>query len=88
MTDKKVVSIQVITTILTGGGVERVPFKEADRMCANSWSFYKRFEDGTVQWIRDVRISVAETANGLYGSVLTIAAKLSMEHQAYIEQIE
>lgn len=80
----KVVSIQVQTTKLTGAGVQVVPWKVAGND-ATHWSLYLRYEDGNVEWVQDLRVSRSPAE--VYGEAMLVAAKLSMEHQAFIEKV-
>lgn len=82
--DNPIVSIQVQTTRLTGAGVEVVPFKSGT---ATHWSIYTRNAIGITTWVEDVSLGCAH-ADTLFGSVMVKAAKLSMEHQAFIEQVK
>lgn len=85
--NNKIVSIQVQTTRLTGAGVEVIPYR-AKGDIATHWSIYMRKADGSVVWHSDLQIQAGRNAYNYYGDALMVAAKLSMEHQAFIEQIQ
>jgi hypothetical protein len=86
MSDNKIVSIQVQTTKLTGAGVELVSYRDKGNI-ATHWSIYLRKADGSVIWHSDIVIRDQRGANTYYTEAIMTAAKLSMEHQAYIEPI-
>lgn len=79
-----VVSIQVQTTFLTGAGVEVVSYTSNK---ATHWSLYLRRKDGMCEWVKDLEIKDTPSSNTRYGDAMIAAAKLSMEHSAYIEQV-
>lgn len=81
---QRIVSIQVQTTRLTGAGVEIVPYKGGN---ATHWSIYTRNADGIATWVEDFALGGAR-ADTIFGSVMVKAAKLSMEHQAFIEELK
>lgn len=78
-----VVSIQVQTTFLTGAGVEVVSQSSKK---ATHWSLYLRRKDGRCCWQFDIEIPTGK-AGTAWGDAMIAAAKLSMEHSAYIEQV-
>ena len=80
-----VVSIQVQTTVLTGAGVEVVSYTSNT---ATHWSLYLRRKDGMCEWVKDLEINGAPNSSTRYGDAMIAAAKLSMEHKAFIEQVQ
>ena len=80
-----VVSIQVQTTRLTGGGVEVVSYTSNS---ATHWSLYLRRKDGMCEWVKDLEIKTQPSASTRYGDAMIAAAKLSMEHKAFIEKVQ
>lgn len=87
MSADKVVSIQVQTTRLTGAGVEHISYRDKGNL-ATHWSIYLRKADGSVVWHSDLQIYSGRCAANVYDEALLVAAKLSMEHKAYIETIK
>lgn len=83
---QRIVSIQVQTTRLTGAGVEVVPYKSKDYITTH-WSLYTRNADGIATWVEDIAIHKG-TADAHYAEAMLKAAKLSMEHSAFIEQVK
>lgn len=79
---RKVVSIQVQTTVLTGGGAETVPYLDAK---ATHWSIYFRFKNGEVQWLADTPVDKCSSDGRR--TALVYAAELSMEYNVPIEKI-
>lgn len=82
----KVVSIQLQCTRLTGAGVEHVPFVKCTEL-ATHWSLYTRAATGLVEWVEDFHID-AKSSGRAYSNAIHAAAKLSMQHQAFIEQVQ
>lgn len=80
---RHIVSIQVQTTKLTGAGVEIVEMRSKK---ASHWSLYLRWSDGTRDWLDDIPVDCTRQ-DGAYTEAVMKAAKLSMEHSAYIEKI-
>lgn len=82
--ENPVVSIQVQTTRLTGGGVEVVSRHSAD---ATHWSLYLRRANGLCEWQFDIYIHEGKSGTA-WGEAMIAAAKLSMEHKAFIEKVQ
>lgn len=80
------VSIYATPTKLTGGGIVTIPLKNSAGL-ATHWSLYVEFSDGTSEWAQDIAIGAAKNAHNYVGDVLMAAAKLSIEHKAYIQPI-
>lgn len=78
-----VVSIQVQTTRLTGGGVELVSFKEQHNLPTH-WSLYKRLRNGQAVWIEDIPLGGGRS-DTTYTLVMVKAAKYSQMYKAFIE---
>ncbi|AUV61849.1 hypothetical protein HWB52_gp34 [Pseudomonas phage Littlefix] len=85
--NNKIVSIHVQTTRLTGAGVEVISYRDKGDK-ATHWSIYLRKADGSVVWVSDIPIGTGHRANNYYSEAVLAAAKLSMEHKAFIEQIQ
>lgn len=85
----KTVSIKVQPTRLTGGGVIDVPLCSTTQK-ATHWSLYLRKEDDSLVWVEDIPASTNsdDAISLLYGRAMVRAAKLSMEHKAYIEDVQ
>ncbi|QOC57968.1 hypothetical protein phiK7B1_113 [Pseudomonas phage phiK7B1] len=79
---RKIVSIQVQTTRLTGGGAETVPYLDGK---ATHWSVYVRYKNGEVQWLADTPVDRCSSEGRR--TALVFAAELSMEHGVPIEKI-
>jgi hypothetical protein len=89
--ERRIVSIQVQTTQLTGGGVQVVPFRDSEistGLKATHWSLYTRDQFGIAQWVEDIKIDRDEHAGHKFSEAMVKAAKLSMEHGAFIEQVK
>lgn len=82
----RIVSIQLQCTRLTGAGVEHVPFVKCTEL-ATHWSLYTRAATGLAEWVEDFHID-SKSSGQAYSNAIHAAAKLSMQHQAFIEQIQ
>ena len=84
--EEQYVSVVVRKTKLTGGGVIHIPFADKKREATN-YSIYLRDKNpGTLHWIED--ISCSDDSEGLwYSRAIVKAAKLSIKHKVYIEEV-
>lgn len=87
----RIVSIQVVATIDRKLGQEESEFEMTSADCPDKthWSVYTRNEDGTADFIEDFPLGHKSfvASSMAKDHAIALAAKLSMEHSAFIEKI-